>query len=58
MRLIEKQIDTHWNGDYLWNDKQRMVDGSVLHAVVSFEGYIGLSDPRVLKTIDYYNKVI
>ena len=34
-----------------------MVDGSVLHAIVSFDKYFDLQDNKVFDTIDYYNKV-
>jgi hypothetical protein len=34
-----------------------MVDGSVLHAIVSFDKYFDLHDEKVIDTIAYYNKV-
>lgn len=52
--LIEQAIDKHWNGEYIWNTEIRKVDASVLHAIVSFS-YFELNDPKVQKTIDYYN---
>jgi hypothetical protein len=33
------------------------VDGSVLHAIVTFDGYLDLNDEKVLDTIIYYNKI-
>lgn len=54
---IEKKIDAHWTGSYIFNDQKRLVDGSVLHAIVSFDGYIQLNDEKVLDTIIYYNNV-
>jgi hypothetical protein len=53
---IMRAIDKHWNGDYLWNTEVRPVDGSVLHAIVSFS-YFDLNDEKVLKTLDHYNMV-
>ena len=44
---IEKKIDAHWTGSYIFNDQKRLVDGSVLHAIVSFDGYIQLNDEKV-----------
>jgi len=40
---ITSAIDLHWNGDYLWNTEVRPIDGSVLHAIVSFS-YFDLND--------------
>lgn len=34
-----------------------MVDGSVLHAIVSFDKYFDLHDEKIIDTIAYYNKV-
>ena len=34
-----------------------MVDSSVLHAIVSFDGYYNLADSKILDTIYYYNKI-
>lgn len=55
MPLIKEAIDKHWNGQYLQNTDIRKVDGSVLHAIVSFS-YFALDDEKVLKTLDYYNE--
>lgn len=56
-KIIETQIDKHWNGQYIWSTENRMVDASVLHAIVSFDKYYDLNDDKILDTIAYYNRV-
>jgi glucoamylase len=52
---IKNTIPAHWNGDFLFQSKNREKDSSVIHALVSFPGMFAPTDPKVLKTIDFFN---
>jgi len=52
---IEKTIDGHWNGSYLWESTNREKDGAVIHAITTFGGKYGPTSKEAAATIATYN---
>lgn len=52
---IEKTLDNHWNGDYLWQSSNREKDGAVIHAITTFGGKYGPTSKEAAATIKNYN---
>jgi len=55
---IRNDLQTHWNGNFLWESQNREVDGAVIHAIATFgsDNYGALS-PWTASTIKHYNEV-
>jgi len=54
---IEKTLEDHWNGKYLFQTKEREIDGAVMQSIATFKGaWQTASDDKVAKTIGSYNK--
>lgn len=56
-RGVEKKIDSHWNGKFIWQSSNRPTDTAVIHALISFPGYFAFNDDKVVKTILHHNGV-
>lgn len=60
-KAMEADLDTHWNGTYLWEASQRPIDGSVVHAInvaaseLLEDEFLNVLDPKVAKTVSAYN---
>jgi len=61
-KQIQSRLDSHWNGNFLFEDQNRQIDGSVVHAFnVAFletldDTYLSVDDERVAHTVKAYNQ--
>lgn len=56
---IKTSLDAHWNGNYLWESKNRPIDGAVIHAIATFgasNSKFPVTSKEAAKTIQFERK--